>query len=104
MGELSGTNKVSIESEAPLCRGMQGVPMVPLSPAPADLVLAHTSKPWKTVRSMLGLVGLLFLITNMAPLFLAGLIDADNNNVDFLKGFNSNSEASDGDGKRSSDG
>ena len=79
MGELSGTNKVSIESEAPLCRGMQGVPMVPLSPAPADLVLAHTSKPWKTVRSMLGLVGLLFLITNMAPLFLAGLIDADNN-------------------------
>jgi len=58
---------------------MQGVPLVPLSPAPADLVLAHTSKPWKTVRSMLGLVGLLFLITNMAPLFLAGLIDADFN-------------------------
>jgi hypothetical protein len=28
---------------------------------------------------MLGLVGLLFLITNMAPLFLAGLIDADFN-------------------------
>ena len=58
---------------------MQGVPLVPLSPAPSDLVLAHTSKPWKTVRSMLGLVGLLFLITNMAPLFLAGLIDADFN-------------------------
>ena len=28
---------------------------------------------------MLGLVGLLFLITNMAPLYLAGLLDADFN-------------------------
>ncbi len=58
---------------------MQGVPVIPLSPAPANLILAHTSRPWKTVRSMLGLVGLLFLITNMAPLFLAGFLDADFN-------------------------
>ena len=58
---------------------MQAVPVIPLSPAPSNLTLAHTSKPWNTVRSMLGLVGLLFLITNMAPLFLAGLVDADFN-------------------------
>ena len=58
---------------------MQGIPVIPLSPAPSDLVLAHTSRPWSTVRAMLGLVGLLFLITNMAPLYLAGLLDADFN-------------------------
>jgi RsiW-degrading membrane proteinase PrsW (M82 family) len=58
---------------------MQGVPVIPLSPAPSGLMLAHTSKPWKTVRSMLALVGLLFLIANMAPLFLYGLLDADMN-------------------------
>ncbi len=56
---------------------MQSVPVIPLSPAPANLILAHTSRPWKTVRSMLGLVGLLFILTNIAPLFLAGFLDSD---------------------------
>ena len=70
---------VSIESMATFASIMQGIPVIPLSPAPSDLVLAHTSRPWSTVRAMLGLVGLLFLITNMAPLYLAGLLDADFN-------------------------
>ena len=70
---------VSIESMATFASFMQGIPVIPLSPAPSDLVLAHTSRPWSTVRAMLGLVGLLFLITNMAPLYLAGLLDADFN-------------------------
>ncbi len=57
---------------------MQGLPITPLSPPPAGLVLAYPSSKWKTIRSMLGFVILLFIVSNVSTsLIFAGLLDSD---------------------------
>ena len=57
---------------------MQGLPITPLSPPPAGLVLAYPSSKWKTIRSMLGFVILLFIVANVSTsLIFGGLLDSD---------------------------
>ena len=56
---------------------MQGLPFTPLSPAPKQLILAHSSSKWKTIRSMLGLVIVIFMIVQITALVFIGIFDAD---------------------------
>ena len=57
---------------------MQGLPITPLSPPPAGLILAYPSSKWKTIRSMLGFVILLFIVANVSTtLIFGGLLDGD---------------------------
>ena len=59
---------------------MQGLPATPLTPPPAELVLAHPASKWNVVRSMLGFVFLLFLVVQVSSsLIFAGLLDGDFN-------------------------
>ena len=55
---------------------MQGAG-IPLSPTPAGFALWHPSSPWKTVRSMLGLVLLLSLITQFTALLFSSIFDSN---------------------------
>ena len=59
---------------------MQGAG-IPLSPTPAGFALWHPSSPWKTVRSMLGLVLLLALITQFIALLFASIFDSNLNGI-----------------------
>jgi len=59
---------------------MQGAG-IPLSPTPAGFALWHPSSPWKTVRSMLGLVLLLALITQFTALLFSSIFDSNFNGV-----------------------
>ena len=59
---------------------MQGAG-IPLSPTPAGFALWHPSSPWKTVRSMLGLVLLLWLITEFTALLFASIFDSNFNGI-----------------------
>ncbi|MBT60873.1 MAG: hypothetical protein CMA63_04895 [Euryarchaeota archaeon] len=56
---------------------MQGMPFTPLSPAPEQLILAHSSSQWKTIRSMLGLVIVVFMIVQITTLIFYGLYELD---------------------------
>ena len=59
---------------------MQGLSATPLTPPPAELVLAHPASKWNVVRSMLGFVFLLFLVVQVSStLIFAGLLDGDFN-------------------------
>jgi RsiW-degrading membrane proteinase PrsW (M82 family) len=55
---------------------MQGAG-IPLSPTPAGFALWHPSSPWKTIRSMLGLVLLLSLITQFTALLFSSIFDSN---------------------------
>ena len=59
---------------------MQGAG-IPLSPTPAGFALWHPSSPWKTVRSMLGLVLLLSLITQFTALLFSSIFDSNFNGI-----------------------
>lgn len=59
---------------------MQGVG-IPLSPTPAGFALWHPSSPWKTVRSMLGLVLLLSLITQFSAVLFSSIFDSNGNGI-----------------------
>ena len=59
---------------------MQGAG-IPLSPTPAGFALWHPSSPWKTVRSMLGLVLLLSLITQFTALLFSSIFDSNSNGI-----------------------
>ncbi|NCG42779.1 MAG: PrsW family intramembrane metalloprotease [Euryarchaeota archaeon] len=59
---------------------MQGAG-IPLSPTPASFALWHPSSPWKTVRSMLGLVLLLWLITEFTATLFISILDSNFNGI-----------------------
>ena len=59
---------------------MQGAG-IPLSPTPAGFALWHPSSPWKTVRSMLGLVLLLWLIAEFTAQLFISIFDSDYNGI-----------------------
>ena len=59
---------------------MQGTG-IPLSPTPAGFALWHPSSPWKTVRSMLGLVLLLSFITQFTALLFSSILDSNSNGI-----------------------
>ena len=59
---------------------MQGAG-IPLSPTPAGFALWHPSSPWKTVRSMLGLVLLLWLITEFTAALFISIFDSNFNGI-----------------------
>ena len=69
---------VSVIGDSHAVRFMQGLPVAPLSAPPAGLVLAYPSSKWKTIRSMLGFVVLLFVTANISTtLLFGGLLDSD---------------------------
>jgi len=85
MGELSGTSTLSvclqiIDSPLIVSSYMQGTG-IPLSPTPAGFALWHPSSPWKTVRSMLGLVLLLSFITQFTALLFSSILDSNSNGI-----------------------
>ncbi len=85
MGELSGTSILSIclqiiDNPLIVSMYMQGVG-IPLSPTPAGFALWHPSSPWKTVRSMLGLVLLLSFITEFTALLFSSILDSNSNGI-----------------------
>jgi RsiW-degrading membrane proteinase PrsW (M82 family) len=49
----------------------------PLSPPPGNLYLSQTSSKWKTIRSILGLVIVLFFLVQIAVLCISGFLDSD---------------------------
>ena len=51
--------------------------MAPLTPPPNGLALASKSSPWSVIWRMLGIVLLLFIISNTMALTLLGLIEGD---------------------------
>ena len=59
---------------------MQGAG-IPLSPTPAGFALWHPSSPWKTVRSMLLLVLLLWLITQFTATLFSSVFDSNFNGI-----------------------
>jgi len=85
MGELSGTSILSlrlqiIDNPLIVSMYMQGAG-IPLSPTPAGFALWHPSSPWKTVRSMLGLVFLLSFITQFTALLFSSIFDSNFNGI-----------------------
>ena len=81
MGELSGTSILSfrlqiIDNPLIVSMYMQGAG-IPLSPTPAGFALWHPSSPWKTVRSMLGLVFLLWLTAEITASLFASIFDSN---------------------------
>mgnify|MGYP003686842863 FL=1 len=85
MGELSGTSILSvclqiIDSPLIVSSYMQGTG-IPLSPTPAGFALWHPSSPWKTVRSMLGLVFLLWLTAEITAALFISIFDSNYNGI-----------------------
>jgi RsiW-degrading membrane proteinase PrsW (M82 family) len=85
MGELSGTSTLSvclqiIDSPLIVSSYMQGTG-IPLSPTPAGFALWHPSSPWKTVRSMLGLVFLLWLTAEITAALFISIFDSNYNGI-----------------------
>ena len=54
---------------------------VGLTPLPHDHIVWQEAKPWKIVRSMLGIVFLCFLLSNVAILIAAGFLDSNFNYI-----------------------
>ena len=77
MGELS-RYRFSVTAMQPLLQPQQ-LQQVPLTPAPDQLTVWKASTPWRTVRSMLGLVIVCYFISQIAVLIVAGYIDGDMN-------------------------
>jgi len=77
MGELS-RYRFSVTAMQPLLQPQQ-LQQVPLTPAPDRLTVWKASTPWRTVRSMLGLVIVCYFISQIAVLIVAGYIDGDMN-------------------------
>ena len=77
MGELS-RYRFSVTAMQPLLQPQQ-LQQVPLTPAPERLTVWKASTPWRTVRSMLGLVIVCYFISQIAVLIVAGYIDGDMN-------------------------
>ncbi|MGB0516459.1 MAG: PrsW family glutamic-type intramembrane protease [Poseidonia sp.] len=77
MGELS-RYRFSVTAMQPLLQPQQ-LQQVPLTSAPERLTVWKASTPWRTVRSMLGLVIVCYFISQIAVLIVAGYIDGDLN-------------------------
>ena len=77
MGELS-RYRFLVTAMQPLLQPQQ-LQQVPLTPAPDQLTVWKASTPWRTVRSMLGLVIVCYFISQIAVLIVAGYIDGDMN-------------------------
>ena len=77
MGELS-RYRFLVTAMQPLLQPQQ-LQQVPLTPAPDRLTVWKASTPWRTVRSMLGLVIVCYFISQIAVLIVAGYIDGDMN-------------------------
>ena len=77
MGELS-RYRFLVTAMQPLLQPQQ-LQQVPLTPAPDQLTVWKASTPWRTVRSMLGLVIVCYFISQIAVLIVAGYIDGDLN-------------------------
>ena len=77
MGELSRYRSL-VTAMQPLLQPQQ-LQQVPLTPMPDRLTVWKASTPWRTVRSMLGLVIVCYFISQIAVLIVAGYIDGDLN-------------------------
>ena len=49
----------------------------PLTPFPGDVGLASPAKPWMTIYRMLGMVLLLYILSQFVVLIFVGLLDSD---------------------------